>query len=146
MAHGELYAREHGWDASFEALVARVVADFAAEPDPARERAWIAESGGERVGSVFCVAADRHTALLRLLLVCPQARGRGLGGSLVDTCLGFAREAGYERIRLWTNHPLLAARRIYLQRGFQLVDEQPHTNFGPRLLGQTYELDLDATP
>jgi GNAT superfamily N-acetyltransferase len=141
-SHGELYASEYGWDTSIEALVARVVADFAIEPAPDRERAWVAEAGGERVGSVFCVAADARTALLRLLLVDARARGRGLGGRLVDTCLEFARAAGYERIRLWTNHPLLDARRLYLQRGFELVEERAHTEFGPELIGQTYERAL----
>lgn len=91
MAHGELYAAEFGWDTSFEALVARIVADYAAGHDPAREAAWIAELNGERVGCVFCVAADDRTAQLRILLVDPAARGRRLGGRLVDECLAFAR-------------------------------------------------------
>jgi len=145
-AHGEVYAQEFGWDATFEALVAQVVADYAGDHDPAREGAWIAEIDGRRVGCVFCVAdrggADAATAQLRILLVHPDGRGRGLGGRLVDTCVAFAREHGYARLRLWTNDPLLAARRIYLQRGFALTGEQPHHSFGVDLLGQTYELDL----
>jgi GNAT superfamily N-acetyltransferase len=141
MVHGEVYASEFGWDTTFEALVARIVADYAAGHDSAREAAWIAEVEGRRVGCVFCVAAD-DTAKLRILLVHPDGRGHGVGGRLVDTCLRFAREAGYSRIRLWTNHPLVAARKIYLDRGFILVDEQPHHSFGVDLIGQTYELDL----
>jgi GNAT superfamily N-acetyltransferase len=105
MAHGEMYAREFGWDTSFEALVAKIVADYAAQHDPEREHAWIAELDGRRVGCVFCVAADEKTAQLRILLVDPSARGHRLGGKLVDTCIVFARDAGYERMRLWTNHP-----------------------------------------
>ena len=140
-AHGELYAAEYGWDTTFEALVARIVADYAADPDPAREAAWIAELDGRRVGCVFCVAGPGY-AQLRILLVHPDARGQGLGGRLVDTCLDFARGAGYPRMRLWTNHPLAAARRIYLKRGFALVDEEPHHSYGADLIGQTYELDL----
>jgi len=142
MAHGEQYAAEFGWDTSFEALVARIVADFANAADPARQAAWIAELGGRRVGCVFCVAADAETAQLRILLVHPDARGRDLGRRLVDTCVDFARAAGYVRLRLWTNHPLVAARRIYLERGFTLVDEEPHHSFGVDLVGQVYERSL----
>jgi GNAT superfamily N-acetyltransferase len=143
-AHGELYAAEFGWDVSFEALVARIVADWANDHDPAREAAWIAELDGERVGCVFCVAADERTAQLRILLVDPRARGHGLGTRLTRQCLDFARAAGYERMRLWTNHPLAAARRIYLAEGFALVEEEPHTSFGVELVGQVYERSLAA--
>jgi GNAT superfamily N-acetyltransferase len=143
MAHGEIYAAEFGWDASFEALVARIVADYAAAPDPAREAAWVAELEGRRAGCVFCVAGDdSRTAKLRILLVEPGARGHALGDRLVETAIAFARRAGYEHMRLWTNHPLAAARRIYLRHGFRLIDEAPHHSFGAELVGQTYELDL----
>ena len=142
MAHGELYAREYGWDTTFEALVAKIVADYAAGRDGTREAAWIAERDGHRAGCVFCVAADERTAQLRILLVDPGARGYGLGARLVDECLGFARGAGYKRMKLWTNHPLAAARRIYLSRGFTLIAEDPHRSFGADLIGQVYELDL----
>jgi GNAT superfamily N-acetyltransferase len=142
MAHGEMYATEFGWDTSFEALVAKIVADYATRHDPEREHAWIAELDGRRVGCVFCVAADETTAQLRILLVDPAARGHRLGGQLVDTCISFARDAGYERMKLWTNHPLEAARHIYLARGFTLVSEEPHESFGVRLRGQVYELPL----
>ncbi|MET9852818.1 GNAT family N-acetyltransferase [Streptomyces sp. NPDC006450] len=159
MAHGEQYAKEFGWDTSFEALVARIVADYAAGHDPSREAAWIAELDGRRVGSVFCVAdkeadeakgadeadeAKGGTAKLRILLVDPAARGHRLGSRLVAQCVGFAREAGYERIRLWTNDTLVAARGIYLATGFRLVEEEPHHSFGADLIGQVYELDLSA--
>ena len=142
MAHGEVYAAEFGWDASFEALVARIVADYAASGDSARQAAWIAEMEGRRVGCVFCVAADQSTAQLRILLVDPAARGHGLGAQLVDRCLDFARRAGYVQMKLWTNHPLAAARRIYLSRGFTLVEEEPHHSFGADLVGQVYERSL----
>jgi GNAT superfamily N-acetyltransferase len=142
MAHGEQYAAEFGWDSTFEELVARIVADYAGQHDDAREAAWIAEKDGRRVGCVFCVAADEQTAQLRILLVDPAARGHKVGTRLVDQCLEFARGAGYKRMKLWTNHPLLAARRIYLSRGFQLVGEEPHRSFGADLLGQVYELDF----
>jgi len=144
--HGVLYAKEYSWDQRFEALVARIVADYAAGHDPAREAAWIAELEGRRVGCVFCVAdpSDREAAKLRILLVDQRGRGHGLGGRLVDTCLEFARRAGYARMRLWTNHPLEAARRIYLARGFTLTGEEPHRSFGVDLVGQTYERDLDT--
>ncbi|MEV4544296.1 GNAT family N-acetyltransferase [Micromonospora echinaurantiaca] len=147
MAHGEFYAREFGWDVSFEALVARIVADYADSHDPVREAAWIAELGGERVGCVFCVAADgpgapENTAKLRILLVDPTARGRRLGTRLVNTCVEFARAAGYRQLLLWTNDVLVAARRIYQAAGFQLVDEHRHHSFGRDLIGQTWALEL----
>lgn len=142
--HGEVYGAEFGWNTDFEALVARIVADYASSHDPRREAAWIAELDGRRVGCIFCVVDpdEPDAAKLRILLVHPDRRGHGLGASLVDTCLDFARDAGYARIRLWTNHPLQAARRIYLARGFTLVDEEPHRSFGVDLIGQTYELGL----
>lgn len=142
MAHGEIYAAEFGWDV--EAVVARIVADYSTDHDPEREAAWIAEVDGRRMGCVFCVAQDETTAKLRILLVHPDARGRHLGGRLVDTCLDFARAAGYTRMQLWTNDPLAVARRIYLDRGFVLTEETPHRTFGIDLIGQTYELDLRA--
>jgi len=142
MAHGESYAKEFGWNGDFEALVARIVADYAASHDAAREGAWIAEVDGVRVGCVFCVAEDEQTAKLRILLVDPAARGRTLGRRLVDECLRFARGAGYRRIVLWTNDPLVAAARIYRAAGFALTGEEPHHSFGVDLIGQTYELDL----
>jgi GNAT superfamily N-acetyltransferase len=140
-AHGEQYAREFGWDVSFEALVARIVADFAGDHGE-RETAWIAEQDGERVGCVFCVREDDATARLRILLVDPKARGQRLGTRLVRTCLEFARAAGYRRMVLWTNHPLVTARAIYLAAGFRLTGEQPHHSYGVDLVGQTYELEL----
>jgi GNAT superfamily N-acetyltransferase len=143
LAHGEVYAAEFGWDTSFEALVARIVADYAAAPDTPGKGAWVAERDGRRLGCVFCVAGETPgTATLRILLVDPRARGLSLGDRLVQTAVDFARAAGYERMRLWTNDPLAAARRIYLRHGFQLIDEAPHHSFGADLVGQTYELDL----
>jgi GNAT superfamily N-acetyltransferase len=142
MAHGETYAREYGWDASFEALVARILTDYAATADPDRARAWIAEVDGRRAGCVMCCPEDDTTAELHTLLVEPWARGHRLGARLVDQCLEFARAAGFARMRLWTNDPLAAARRIYLSRGFTLVRQEPHHSFGVDLIGQYYELDL----
>jgi GNAT superfamily N-acetyltransferase len=144
MAHGVLYAAEFGWDTSFEALVARIVADYANGHDSSREAAWIAELDGVRVGCVFCVSEDDDAAKLRILLVEPAGRGRGLGGRLVDTCVAFAAQAGYAQMRLWTNHPLVAARAIYLRRGFVLESEEPHHSFGVDLIGQVYQRDLRA--
>jgi DNA-binding MarR family transcriptional regulator/GNAT superfamily N-acetyltransferase len=140
--HGALYAEEYGWDESFEALVARIVADYAEHHDPRREAAWIAEIDGEPVGCVLCVRKDDATAQLRLLLVDPRARGRGIGGRLVDECLRFARRAGYERIVLWTNDVLHGARRLYERAGFELVESGAHHAFGHDLVEQTWALDL----
>jgi DNA-binding MarR family transcriptional regulator/GNAT superfamily N-acetyltransferase len=142
--HGALYAREYGWDETFEALVARIVADYAAKRDPRRECAWVAELGGEPAGCVFCTRRDERTAQLRLLLVEPAARGRGVGARLVDECLRFARRAGYERIVLWTNDVLVGARRIYERAGFELVEQGPHRSFGHDLVEQTWARRLDG--
>jgi DNA-binding MarR family transcriptional regulator/GNAT superfamily N-acetyltransferase len=141
--HGARYAAEYGWDATFEALVARIVADFAERRDSEREAAWIAELDGERVGCVFCTAADtKDTAQLRLLLVEPSARGAGVGTRLVDECLRFARRSGYRLITLWTNDVLLAARRIYERAGFRCDRREPHHSFGRDLVGEYWSRDL----
>jgi DNA-binding MarR family transcriptional regulator/GNAT superfamily N-acetyltransferase len=140
--HGELYSEEYGWDVSFEALVAGIVADYAAEHDPAREAAWIAELDGAAAGCVLCVRQDDDVAKLRLLLVEPRARGLGLGERLVGECITFARAAGYRELTLWTNANLVHARRIYERAGFALVGEQPHRSFGHDLVGQTWSLAL----
>lgn len=137
-----LYAREYGWDGTYETLVVRIVAGFLEDHDPEREHAWIAEVDGEPVGGVFCMREDHTTARLRLLLVEPGARGRGVGGRLVDECLRFAREAGYKDMVLWTNDVLAAARRIYQRAGFELVEEAPHRSFGHDLVGQTWRRTL----
>ena len=140
--HGRLYAEEYGWDATFEALVARIVADFAERRDPFREAGWIAEVDGERVGCVICVRDDDETARLRILLVDPVARGLGVGGRLVEECLRFAKQAGYRRMTLWTNDVLAAARRIYERAGFELEEQSEHRSFGKDLVGQTWSRDL----
>ena len=140
--HGEVYAREYGWETSFEALVARIMADYVEQHRPGRENAWIAELDGRRAGCVLCVRKDDETAQLRVLLVEAWARGHGLGGRLVDECVRFARDAGYRRLVLWTNDILVAARKIYLAAGFTLVGEERHHSFGKDLVGQYWELRL----
>jgi DNA-binding MarR family transcriptional regulator/GNAT superfamily N-acetyltransferase len=144
--HGALYAMEYGWDESFEALVARIVADYVDHRDPQREAAWIAELDGEPVGCVFCVRKEEKVAQLRLLLVEPDARGHGVGTRLVNQCLRFASRAGYDEMMLWTNDVLDAARRIYERAGFELREEEPHHSFGHDLVAQTWRRSLEPPP
>ncbi|WEH13282.1 GNAT family N-acetyltransferase [Streptomyces sp. VNUA24] len=146
MAHGELYARQFGFTGDFEAIVAKIVADYAAKGSSATEAAWIAEVDGERAGCVFLVAADQPgVAKLRVLLVTPAARGLGLGTRLVERSLAFARGAGYRRVTLWTTDQQVSARRIYEHFGFTLTDEAPHHAFGQDLVDETWDLDLVDT-
>ncbi|HEX7790845.1 MAG TPA: helix-turn-helix domain-containing GNAT family N-acetyltransferase [Afipia sp.] len=140
--HGALYAREHGWDISFEGLCAEIAAQFLKDFDPARERCWIAEIDNQQVGSVFLVKHTDEVAKIRLLLIDPAGRGLGIGKRLVDECIAFARSCGYRKITLWTQSMLLAARGIYERAGFVRVASEPHRSFGHALVGETWELVL----
>lgn len=141
--HGALYAREYGFDETFEGFVAEIAAGFVKSFDPRRERCWIAEKDGEIVGSVLLVKASDEVAKLRLLYVEPKARGLGIGRRFVDEAMTFARAAGYTKITLWTNDVLAAARHVYTQAGFQLVQREPHHSFGQDLVGEEWERALD---
>jgi GNAT superfamily N-acetyltransferase len=138
--HGVLYAREYGWNMEFEALVAGIVSEYVKNLNPARDRCWIAELDGHVAGSVFIV--DHHDAIakLRMLYVEPEARGHGVGRTLVNAALDFARGAGYREVRLWTNPQLTAARRIYEAAGFQMIEEQMERAFGVEFVSQTWKL------
>src|SRR6516162_4812274 len=140
-----LYAEEYGWDETYEALAAEIVAKFIKNYDPKRERCWIAEKDGARVGAVFVAKASGEVAKLRLLHVEPEARGLGIGKRLVEECVRFARQAGYQKITLWTQRILHAARRIYEKAGFRVVREEQHHSFGKDLTAETWELDLRTT-
>ncbi|WP_018607645.1 bifunctional helix-turn-helix transcriptional regulator/GNAT family N-acetyltransferase [Uliginosibacterium gangwonense] len=139
---GLLYAQEYGWDETYEALVAEIVAGFVKNFDPKWERCWIAEREGRIAGSVFVLRETPTQAKLRLLYVEPEARGLGIGQRLVEECIRFARQKGYRRLVLWTNDILLSARKIYQVAGFRLLDEEAHHSFGKDLVGQHWGLDL----
>jgi GNAT superfamily N-acetyltransferase len=140
--HGEIYAREFGWNSEFEAMVAEIAARLLRRFDPQWDKAWIAELNGERVGSVFVVRKSKNIAQLRMLILTPDARGLGLGARLTDECLAFARGKGYRKMVLWTNANLTAARDIYARRGFTLVKSEPYQGYGCELVGETWELVL----
>lgn len=140
--HAEVYAREYGWNMAFEALVARIAAEFVRKFQPEWERCWIAELDGQRVGAVFVVRKSASTAQLRMLILAPVARGLGLGGRLTDECIAFARRKGYKKMVLWTNSCLTAARGIYARRGFKLEKSEPYEGFGQQLVGETWSLKL----
>jgi DNA-binding MarR family transcriptional regulator/GNAT superfamily N-acetyltransferase len=139
---GILYAQEYGWDETFEALVAEIVAAFIKNYDPRWERCWIAERDRRIVGSVFLVRESATIAKLRLLYVEREARGLGIGNHLVDECIRVARQKGYKTLTLWTNDVLISARRIYQAAGFKLVAEERHHSFGQDLVGQNWDLEL----
>lgn len=142
--HGEVYSREYGWDATFEAIVAEIGADFLRNYDPLCERCWIAEVDGERAGSVMLIR-DREregVARLRVLLVEPHARGLGVGRMLVRQCTDFARSVGYSAITLWTSSVLTGARRLYEQEGYRLMETRPHNAYGKRMTGEVWDLTL----
>lgn len=139
---GILYAQEYGWDGTYEALVAEILAAFVRNFDPESEAAWVAELDGEVVGSIFAVKKSDTMAKLRLLYVEPSARGLGIGRRLVDECIAFARAKNYQTLTLWTNDVLVSARRIYQSAGFVLADEEKHHAFGKDLVGQNWNLDL----
>lgn len=140
--HGEIYAREYGLNADFEALVAEICARFQRKLRPDQERGWIAELEGERVGSIFLMRKSASTAQLRLLVLTEQARGLGLGAKLTDTCLAFARDKGYRKVVLWTQNCLTAARSLYAARGFELTKSEAYEGFGQPMVGETWELKL----
>jgi len=140
--HGTLYARDEGFDDSFGPLVARILDAFIADHDPSRERGWIAERAGVRLGSIFCVSLNDQTAKLRLFLLEPQARGEGLGKRLLNTCMGFARDVGYREMVLWTHESHRAACALYRASGWQLTGSKPVRSFGVDLVEQSWKIQL----
>lgn len=140
--HGDFYARDEGFDDSFGRLVAEILDDFIANHDPDREQGWIAMQGDRRLGSIFCVTERATTAKLRLFLLTPAARGKGLGKRLLATCMGFARERGYRDMQLWTHESHRAACALYRASGWQLVDSRPVHSFGVDLVEQSWRIDL----
>ncbi|GFE63519.1 GNAT family N-acetyltransferase [Litoreibacter roseus] len=140
--HGALYAQQEGFDDTFALLVAQILTDFAETHDPKVERGWVAQRGTERLGSIFCVRLDKKTAKLRLFLLEPAARGQGLGQHLLETCLDFARDVGYDRLTLWTHQSHHAACALYRKNGFACIEEKPVHSFGRDLVEQTWTISL----
>jgi DNA-binding MarR family transcriptional regulator/GNAT superfamily N-acetyltransferase len=140
--HAELYRQEYGWAENFEGLCAQIVADFAGKFDPKSERCWIAEMDGQNVGSAFLVKNTETIARVRLLLVDPAARGRGLGTRLTEECIQFARQNGYRTVTLWTHEVLTAARHIYERAGFRLTSSEKRRSFGHDVVSENWDLPL----
>ncbi|MCP4727962.1 MAG: MarR family transcriptional regulator [bacterium] len=140
--HGVVYYEEYGWDETFEALVGEILVKFVRKHDPKRERIWIAEHDGERVGSIMIVDAGDQVAQLRLLIVESKVRGKGLGNRLISECISFSRSNNYKKIRLWTQNNLLEARHLYVKAGFELIEEKKHKSFGKDLVAEIWELTL----
>ncbi|MCV2892951.1 GNAT family N-acetyltransferase [Lentibacter sp. XHP0401] len=140
--HGILYTRDEGFDASFEILVAEILADFIRNHDPVCERGWIAEQDGVRLGSIFCVRLDGQTAKLRLFLLMPEARGKGLGRRLLSECMSYAKSKGYTRMQLWTHESHKAACALYAKTGWSLVSSKAVHSFGADRIEQSWEIGL----
>jgi len=141
-AHGRVYSEEYGWDDTFEAMVAKIAAEFIENFDSTSECCWIAEQAGQNIGSAMIVKENAETAKLRLVIVDPSARGLGVGLRLVEECINFSKRAGYSKMTLWTNDNLYAAIAVYKKLGFKLVGEEPHHSFGKDLIGQNWEMGL----
>jgi GNAT superfamily N-acetyltransferase len=142
--HAMLYAEEYGWNEQFEALVGQSASRFLKDYDPERERCWVAEMNGEFAGCIFLMKdlEAANTGRLRNFLVEPEARGKGLGHRMIQECIDFSKSVGYEKIVLWTNDVLHAARHLYEDFGFRLVHEEPIELFGPKGMAQTWEMNL----
>ena len=140
--HGVIYAEEYSWDESFEELVKEILVKFIQRHDPQKERIWIAELDGERVGSIMLVDSGKQVAQLRLLLVEPKARNKGIGKRLIDECIDFSKKKNYKKIILWTQSNLSAAHHLYLKAGFKIIKNEPHKSFGHQLIGETRESSL----
>lgn len=143
-AHGRHYSLEEGFDGSFEVLVASIIDQFIERHDPDCEAGWVAWSAGERVGCIFCVKLDDLNAKLRLFLLMPQARGRGLGRRMLDICMDFARQRGYLGMQLWTHESHRAAGALYARNGWKLVDSRPVVSFGQKNIEQTWRIDFNS--
>lgn len=142
--HGAVYAEEYSWDETFEALAADILVKFIQSHDTKRERIWVAEQDGEIIGSVVLVDAGNHMSQLRLLLVEPKNRGKGIGSRLIQECIDFSKRNGYNKIKLWTQKNLGAARHLYKKAGFVCVSEKPHRSFGHDLIEEFWEMNLEV--
>jgi N-acetylglutamate synthase-like GNAT family acetyltransferase len=142
--HGIVYAHEYGFDHTFEAYVATPLAQFARAP-AAGERIWIAERDDQIVGCIAIVRVSTQVAQLRWFLVDPRARGRGLGKRLLHEAIAFGNAGGYRSIILWTVSTLAAAIHLYLEAGFNKVEEKPGRQWGVDLIEEKYELVLDRS-
>ena len=139
--HGTLYAASHGWDHTFEAYVARPLADFALRKNP-REQIWLVEADGEVDGCIAIIESVPATAQLRWFLLHPRLRGHGLGRTLLAQALEFARSVGYSSVFLWTVRGLDAAAALYRESGFQLTEETTNPMWGQVVCEQRYDLML----
>lgn len=140
--HGILYAREAGFDFTFDAYVGKGMSDFFLSYTPQEDGVWIAEQAGQVIGSIMIIKSPKNTAQLRYFIVHPSARGQGIGRRLLEKALNFCRSQGYQSVHLWTVSTLDSAKHLYQSAGFNCTDSRTQVIWGKSLTEERYELAL----
>jgi GNAT superfamily N-acetyltransferase len=145
--HGLLYAREYGWDATFEGYVAASFGEFVLSADYSRSRLWIVEKDQRIAGSIGIVGREgSENAQLRWFLLAPDLRGRGIGRQLMHAALQFCADQKFQSVFLWTVSDLTAAARLYQDFGFLVTEEKTHLIWGKMITEVRYDLTATSRP